>query len=146
MGEYSILCTRRIRVDLPSMSLSVFPNPRVGSDKLGLCLGYYEGIWMWHGAHRSFGLVSGMFGPFSYPHQLPPSPCLRIAWARAVVIPVTIAISTCLFGLILIAAIRGVLMMTLWVSRLFFIPSRFPLFLDDLFSFEFFWSFTLLFI
>ena len=36
--------------------------------------------------------------------------------------------------------------MTLWVSRLFFIPSCFPLFLDDLFSFEFLWSLTFLFI
>ena len=128
------------------MGLSVFPNPCVGSDKLGLCLDYCEGTWMWRGAHRSFGLVSGMSGPFSYPHQLPPSPCVRIVWARAVIIPATIAISTCLFGLTLIAAIRGVLMMTLRVSRLFFIPFYFPLFLDDLFSFEFLWSLTFLFI
>ena len=44
------------------------------------------------------GLASGILGPFLYPHQLPPSPCVRIAWARAVILPATVAISTCLLG------------------------------------------------
>ena len=64
----------------------------------------------------------------------------------AAIILATIAVSTCLFGLTLIAAISGVLMMTLWVSHLFFISSCFPLFPDDLFIFEFFWSLNFLFI
>ena len=36
--------------------------------------------------------------PILYPHQLPPSPCIRTAWARPVIIPATVAISTCLLG------------------------------------------------
>ena len=44
------------------------------------------------------GLASGILGPFLYPHQLPPSPCVRIAWARVVILPATVAISTCLLG------------------------------------------------
>ena len=59
------------------------------------------------------------------PHQLPPSPCVRTAWARAVIAPPSIAISTCLFGLTLITSISGVLIMTLWVSRLSFLPPYF---------------------
>ena len=99
-GEYYILCIRRIWVDWPSMGLPIFPSSCVGSDELGLCLGCCEGAWMWHGAHCSFGLVSGILDPFLYPHKLPPSPCVRTAWARAVIIPATVAISTCLLGLI----------------------------------------------
>ena len=44
------------------------------------------------------GLASGKLGSFLYPHQLPPSPCVRIAWARAVILPATVAISMCLLG------------------------------------------------
>ena len=55
------------------------------------------------------------------PYQLPPSPCVRTAWARAIIIPASIAISTCPFGLALIAAISRALIMTLWVSRLSFL-------------------------
>ena len=39
-----------------------------------------------------------IFGLFIYPYQLPPSPCVQIAWARAVIISATVAISTCLLG------------------------------------------------
>ena len=69
-------------------------------------LGCYGGAWVWNGAHRSFGLASGILGPFLYPHQLPPSPCVRTAWARAVIIPATVAISTCLLGYGLIKPAR----------------------------------------
>ena len=58
------------------------------------------------------------WAPIFKPHQLPPSPCVRTAWARAVIAPVSIAISTCRFGLALIVAISRVLIMTLWISRL----------------------------
>ena len=57
---------------------------------------------MWHGAHCSFRLASRILGPFLYPHQLPPSPCVRTAWARAVIIPAMVDISTCLLGYVLI--------------------------------------------
>ena len=56
--------------------------------------------------------------PISKPYQLPPSPCVQTAWARAVIVPASIGISTCLFRLALIVAISRVLIMTLWISRL----------------------------
>ena len=77
--------------------------------------------------------------PIFKPYQLPPSPCVRTVWARVVIVPASIAISTCPFGLALIAAISRVLIMTLWVSR----PS---LLFDDLFNFAFLWSLSFLFI
>ena len=49
-GEYSILCIRRIRVDWPGMGLPIFPSSCVGPNEPGLCLGCYEGTWVWHGA------------------------------------------------------------------------------------------------
>ena len=77
--------------------------------------------------------------PIFKPHQLPPSPCVRTARARAVIVPASIAISTCPFRLALIAAISRMLIMTFgFCARLF----RF----DDLFSFAFLWSLNLLFI
>ena len=96
--EYSIFCIRRIWVDWPGMGLPIFPNPCFGPNEPGLCLGCYGGIRAWHGPHCSFGLASGILGPVLYPHQLPPSPCVRTAWARAVINPATVVISTCLFG------------------------------------------------
>ena len=53
---------------------------------------------MLHGAHHSFGLGEWDIGPISLPPSVAPSPCVRIAWARAVILPATIAISTCLLG------------------------------------------------
>ena len=46
----------------------------------------------------SLGLASGPATPFFIPYQLPPSPCVRCAWARAVTLLVSDAISTCLLG------------------------------------------------
>ena len=80
-----------------------------------------------------------VWAPFFKPYQLPPSPCVRIAWARAVIVPVSFAISTCRFRLALIAAISRVLIMTLgFRARLF----RF----DDLFNPAPPWFLNLLFI
>ena len=53
---------------------------------------------MLHRPHCSFGLEIGVPGPVLYPHQLPPSPYVRTAWARAVINPATVVISTCLLG------------------------------------------------
>ena len=102
-------------------------------------------------ASSSFGPGSGCsVGPISHlwpdvwapifkPYQLPPSPCVRIAWARAVIVPVSFSISTCRFRLALIAAISRVLIMTLgFRARLF----RF----DDLFNLAPPWFLNLLFI
>ena len=80
------------------MGLPVLPNPCFGPDELGLCLGCCGWTWAWRGAHCAFGLADGIFGLFLYPYQLPPSPCVQTAWARAVIISATVAISTCLLG------------------------------------------------
>ena len=80
------------------MGLPNLPNPCFGPDELGLCLGCCGWMRAWHGAPCAFGLADGIFGPFLYPYQLPPSPCVRTAWARAVIISATVAISTCLLG------------------------------------------------
>ena len=80
------------------MGLPVLPNPCFGPDELGLCLGCCGWTWAWRGVHCAFELVDGIFGLFLYPYQLPPSPCVQTAWARAVIISTTVAISTCLLG------------------------------------------------
>ena len=102
-------------------------------------------------ASSSFGPGSGCFvgpiflswpiiwAPIFKPYQLPPSPCVQAMWARAIIISMSIAISTCRFRLALIVAINQVLIMTLgFCARLF----RF----DDLFGFTFLWSLGALFI
>ena len=96
--EHSIFCIRRIGVDRSDMGLPVFPNPCFGPDEPGLGLGCYGGTWVWHKPRCSFGLEIGILGPILYLHQLPPSPCVRTAWARAVINPATVVISTCLLG------------------------------------------------
>ena len=74
-----------------------------------------------------FHLWSDVWVSIFKPYQLPPSPCVRIAWARAVIVLVSFTISTCRFGLALIAAISRVLIMTLgFRARLFHF--------DDLFN------------
>ena len=50
------------------------------------------------------GLASGPASPFFKPYQLPPSPCVWRAWARAVTFLVSDAISTCLLGAGLVKA------------------------------------------
>ena len=55
------------------------------------------------------------FGPkgwaCEWPYQLPPSPCVRTAWTRAVIVLASFTISTCLFELSLIAVISRMLIM-----------------------------------
>ena len=83
------------------------------------------------------------FGPkgwvCEWPYQLLPSPCVRTAWTRVVIVLASFALSTCLFGLSLIAVISRMLIMIFGVSRS---SLRF----DDLFSFVSLWSLNLLFI
>ena len=125
----------------------------LGLNEPGLCSGCYRGIRVWHGPYCSFGLASGILGPILYPHQLPPSPCVRTAWARAVINPATVVISTCLLRYGLIKPDRrhtwcvndGPLGFALVFHTSLVFPC-FPLFLVDLLSFEFLWPFTFLFI
>ena len=84
------------------------------------------------------------WAPIFKPHQLPPSPCVRIAWARAVIVPVSFAISTCRFGLALIAAISRVLIMTLgFRARLFLLTTSSILRPSGLLTFYLFGDFVL---
>ena len=69
-----------------------------------LALGCYRGAWALHWA-LSVGLASGPSSSFFKPHQLPPSPCERNAWARAVSLLVSVAISTRLFEAGLVKAL-----------------------------------------
>ena len=97
--EYSILCIGKIWVDWPGMGLLIYLRSCFGPSKSGLCFGL---IWRGLGCYVEptipLGLAGGILGPFLYPYQLSPSPCVRIAWARAVIFPAAIAISTCLLG------------------------------------------------
>ena len=83
--------------DLQDMGLPIYPRSAygpngpsfwAGTEGPGYCLGYTIPL----------GLASGLVSLFSSPHQLPPSPYVRNAWARAVTLLVSVAISTCLFG------------------------------------------------
>ena len=80
------------------MGLPIFPNPCFGPDEPSFCLSCYGQTRAWQGPYCSFGLASEILGPFLSPYQLPPNPCVRTAWERAVIIPATVAISTCLLG------------------------------------------------
>ena len=77
------------------MSLLVLSNQYFGPIGPGLCLGCYGSEWSGHGPFYSFGPTSGLFGPVLYPHQLRPSPCVRIAWAKAMINPTTDDIPSC---------------------------------------------------
>ena len=61
-------------------------------------LGWRQGPGCFTGRASSLGLASGPASLFFKPYQLPPSPCVRYAWARAVKFLVSGAISTCLLG------------------------------------------------
>ena len=101
--------------DLGLLSYSRYRAPGVG--ELGFSfLGRHSGSGCFIGPPSLLG-PSG-WAPIFKPYQLPPSPCVRTAWARAVIIPASVAISTCRFGLALIAVISRVLIMTFWISRL----------------------------
>ena len=64
----------------------------------------YKGLNASMGMPLLWGLASGPASPFSKPYQLPPSPCVRRAWARAITFLVSDAISTCLLGAGLVKA------------------------------------------
>ena len=73
--------------------------------RLGLHLGLAsESLNASMGMPLLWGLVSGPASPFFKPYQLPPSPCVRRAWARAVTFLISDATSTCLFGAGLVKA------------------------------------------
>ena len=67
--------------------------------------GWSQGPGYFIGRASTLGLASGPANPFFKPYQLPPSPCVRCAWARAITLLVSDAISTCLFGVGLVRAL-----------------------------------------
>ena len=72
---------------------------------LGLHLGLAsKGLNASMGMPLLWGLASGPASPFFKPYQLPSSPCVRRAWARAITFLVSDAISTCLLGAGLVKA------------------------------------------
>ena len=87
------------------MDLPIYPRSSFGPSEPALCFGLVwggGGLGIWHTV--PLGLASGIVSPFLYPCQLPPSPYVRIVWVRAVILLVTVAISTCLLGNELIKA------------------------------------------
>ena len=79
-------------------------NQPLGRADWALILGWRQRPECFNGRASSLGLVSGPASPFFKPYQLPPSPCVRCAWARAVTFLVSNAISTCLLGAWLVRA------------------------------------------
>ena len=133
-------------VDRLGVGLPIFPNPCFGPNESGFCLGCYGRTRAGHGPLCSFGLASGILDPILYPHQLPPSPCVQTAWARAVINPATVVIPTCLLRCGLIEPDRRHMRCVnddpLGFALVFSYSPCFPLFLADLSCFEFFWPYT----
>ena len=70
-------------------------------------LGWRQGSRCFTGRTSSLGLASGPASLFFKPYQLPPSPCVRYTWAKAVMFLVSGAISTCLLGAGLVRALSS---------------------------------------
>ena len=98
----------------------IYDRP-LGRSDWAFVLGWRQGPGCFIGRTTYLGLASGPTSPFFKPYQLPPSPCVRYAWARAITLLVSDVISTCLFGAGLVrdffAVICLVIMMTFRFSR-----------------------------
>ena len=123
--NYFIFHVDRIQFDLQDTTLSgiiLFPlsmgsnliyrmwafliihNRPLGRADWALIMGWHLRPERFSGRASLLGLVSGPASPFFKPYQLPPSPCVGCAWARAVTFLVPDAISTCLLGAGLVKA------------------------------------------
>ena len=68
--EYSILCIGKIWVDWPGMDLLIYPRACFGAQRAGpLFWADMEGPGCCMEPTIPLGLVSGLLGPFLYPHQ-----------------------------------------------------------------------------
>ena len=85
-------------------AFSIIHNRPLGRANWAFILGGRQRPECFNGCASSLGLVSGLASPFFKPYQLPPSPCVRCEWARAVTFLVPDAISTCLIGAGLVRA------------------------------------------
>ena len=79
-------------------------NRPLGRANGAFFLGWRQRHECFNGRASSLGLASGPASPFFKSYQLPPSPCVRCACARAVTFLVSDAISTCLLGAGLVKA------------------------------------------
>ena len=89
------------------MGLPIIQDRPLGLVDWAFVLGWRKGAWNSIGRATYLGLANGPASPFSKPYQLPPSPCVWNAWARAVTLLVSVAISTCLFGAGLVRALSS---------------------------------------
>ena len=85
-------------------AFSTIHNRPLGRADWAFILGWCQRPECFNERASSLGLVSGPASPFFKPYQLPPSPCVQCAWARAVTFLVLDAISTCLLGAGLVRA------------------------------------------
>ena len=98
--DYSIFHIGEIQSDLQDMAFPNYPRLAFGLSVLG------SSFWLkrepgYHiGRASSLGLESGPVSPFLQPYQLPPSPCIRSAWARAEILVASAAVSMCPGGLV----------------------------------------------
>ena len=84
---------------------SIIHNRPLGRAGWAFILGWRQRPECFNGRTSSLGLASGPASLFFKPYQLPPSPCVRCAWARAITFLVLDAISTCLLGAGLVRAL-----------------------------------------
>ena len=85
-------------------AFSIIHNHPLGRADWAFILGRRQKPECFNGRASSLGLASGPASPFFKPYLLPPSPCVRCAWARAVTLLVSDAISMCLLGAWLVGA------------------------------------------
>ena len=78
------------------LAFSIIHNWPLGRADWAFILGWRQRPECFNGRASSLGLASRLASTFFKPYQLPPSPCVRCAWARAVTFLVSDAISTCL--------------------------------------------------
>ena len=83
---------------------SIIHNWPLGRADWDFILGWRQRPECFNGCILFLGLASGPASPFFKPYQLPPSPCVRCAWVRAVTFLISDAISTCLLGARLVRA------------------------------------------
>ena len=69
--------------------------PAFGASGPGFRFGLALGLGCVIGLDPSLGLENGPTSLFFKPYQLPPSPCVRCVWARAITFLTSDVISTC---------------------------------------------------
>ena len=130
------------------MELPIYPRSCFGPSEPGLCFGLiWRGLEL-HGAYHSFRLGEWDIGPISLSPSIAPQPLCTDCVGKGC----NSSCNGCYFhvsawkransGLIVVTCCA--IMMTLWVSRLFFIFPSFSF--ADLLCLEFLWSCILLFI